>query len=108
MAESYHQKAASLLLLRPSITCHLTEMGYALWFELTVGRQWEAEALWGKEALRVQREVPRVSPTPGPKTVKAGDGVVGITSRSRKGLCCGDSCLPDLWSRHCLSITRQG
>ena len=71
MAESYHQKAASLLLLRPSITCHLTETGYDLWFELTVVGQWEAEALWGKKALRVQREVPRLPATPGPKTVNS-------------------------------------
>lgn len=51
MAESYHQKTASQPLLRPSITCHLTEAGYDLWFGLNK-RQWEAVALMGERGAK--------------------------------------------------------
>lgn len=82
VAESYRPKPASPPLLRPSMTHHLAEIGYDLWFGLNK-RQWTAEALMGEGEAKAQSEVPHLPLTPGSKTVTA--------SGDWRGRCCQDS-----------------
>lgn len=65
VAEPYHPKPAHLPLLTPSITHHLAETGYDLWFGLNK-RQWKTEASMGEGQAKSPERGPSSTPNSWP------------------------------------------